>query len=682
MFRGLLRHCPRLLDWHKGTRGVQRSCYVQTRRKLRWIDTEGTEQEEIFSERDSRHPLEIFTRAEETLGARKLRPRDALALGAQCLTRLHILGLCEGARTDAPDTTHEVVKSMRFFDAVVRDPDAVLAASDSVVTREYVVTALRQLSIKYLCKAGLPKKALKRQQQLGLLMNLGMHAAFLECINGGLKPNRYGLKWPEFVPEVVYEALVRGLDEGIVDTSYNALGATHAICLVMLSRAAVLQSEANAFAFFKLFRTILHQEKTKFSLVKGIEVGLPVFPRWRDTSETLASFTTKQPLSDIFGPRLPKCNPQLFTSLINSCVTIETAVLVVREAAEQESVTATVCESFIHLCKSKNEYYQAAWFMKEIVSQPGVASPHIQDAWITFIAYTRQDAPEHIRTSVESYTSIVDAMVMANTKLKPHTGAQYLVREIALACRGIPPPAGPARSGSRELLVKRIETIAGRGGVPAGVRKMLDEIRLVRKDVVGVDLGETAELPPKDQERNAATWEKAATLSHIADAGASASPTEPWRRALDEVARNFKSSVILFRYTFGGVIRVHKGSVVGPHPAVDCVATIDQLGGTDEMVQLFWGSAGDAGVSVMLQVCRLRLMYAMSVTVLGGFRDVFLKEVSQTQSLFQQAGSEGAVGKWSWKAMRMFEDEADSIAETRSVFAQSSVVLYTRLTKK
>eukprot|EP00659_Diplonema_papillatum_P001827 gene1827-2793_t len=188
---------------------------------------------------------------------------------------------------------------------------------------------------------------------------------------------------------------------------------------------------------------------------------------------------------------------------------------------------------------------------------------------------------------------------------------------------------------------------------------------------------------------DARLWEKETSISAAADRVQSHRVTvhnettwkdvPPWVKHLALLARDFHAKTVVFTYSYAHRLREYESSVIGEHSNRALTQLMLDLGGTPAVKKLIWSAAGDAGVATLIQISRIRLVYALSITILGGFLDVLQEEISNTHALFQEAGQNGAAAEWSWKAMRIYEDEVDDILHDRGM-KPNALPLYCRFT--
>ena len=189
--------------------------------------------------------------------------------------------------------------------------------------------------------------------------------------------------------------------------------------------------------------------------------------------------------------------------------------------------------------------------------------------------------------------------------------------------------------------------------------------------------------PTSGYTKQEVSWERIVSSGNMLDSNRLQDGKPPWNKALSSMVADHKTLFPAFSYSYGGRRHDFLLSVIGNHPWVQFSTLIRKLGDTHQVRSNLWNNAGDGGIATMLQASRVRLVYSMSITVLGGFERILINEVTQSQTLFREAGEEGVCGTWSWKAMRMFEDETDDIiAEYKGTGNLKTYTSYQRFTKR
>eukprot|EP01063_Lacrimia_lanifica_P018194 TRINITY_DN25131_c0_g1_i1.p1 TRINITY_DN25131_c0_g1~~TRINITY_DN25131_c0_g1_i1.p1 ORF type:complete len:690 (+),score=89.02 TRINITY_DN25131_c0_g1_i1:75-2144(+) len=663
-----------------------------------WLEWRG--KDGVLHEEGQRvHPWKAYQKM--VFEGARFSPALSAALLRQCHIRLP-WSLLQRRVTDE-DISFEVVPSCRLFEALVESHPP----TDRLALRNMI-----QSHFRYLCKAKFVTQAERLMEQHSIKLSMPCYMYYLSALVAAPGVPKDALKrvievYREFRDQVLSRSLA--MTQAVQNAVY--------INLLMLRLASVHGNEGSAIKFFAAFRVAK-------SLQARLLTKAP--PSMDDCWAELEFPDWQLPASDDGIPRLALDNPygpnqyvksQAFIMLLDACSTTTRAYDVFRTAVEQSCADAKLLTAYLQFCTRHEDAVKTAGRgMSALDLAPEPLPGNVASCWAVYFKILsdpatsgpladRSAAAERVQDTVQQLPELGiemtahDATLIARSVARAtHTPGGTWTADVAatleafLCAQGIP---------KSEQLLQPLDTIR------AGLCPSVSTVQLLhrsqrsgpacdlRRPPTGTNLGDVLSTDPAHSPNRDLDWEKARTYGTITDAVGTAGcgdgvpkageaapghpPRVPWHSVVEKAARDFHSQHTIFHYTFAGTQRKYRAGVSGKHPYEALEGTIKDLGGTASMRTLLYRSAGDGGVGTLLQLARLRLIYALSVTLLGGFEDVVLKEVGSTQALFQEAGSEGAAHRWTWKAMQMYEDEVDDIIRDHG--SGTSLNIYTRATK-
>eukprot|EP01059_Diplonema_ambulator_P035376 TRINITY_DN8298_c0_g1_i1.p1 TRINITY_DN8298_c0_g1~~TRINITY_DN8298_c0_g1_i1.p1 ORF type:complete len:615 (+),score=194.17 TRINITY_DN8298_c0_g1_i1:128-1972(+) len=519
----------------------------------------------------------------------------------------------------ADDVSDEVIPTRKLFNAVLKEHDDV---------------GIRRSLFRYLCKARMTDAALEMKDG-GLDMDYGCYVLLLLGLvsNGKVKMT---VKY--------YDEMREGWMGGTLNCRYRTALNTSKVMYAMLYMCSKAQNPGGALNFFRAFRI------SKMLEAAVIGANPPTFEYLKEHLEIPPYLTTA--LSQDYGPSRPYVSTACFVLLLNSTTTPHAAAAIYDEALAQNNTDSSLLTALIEKCIYHDDVHTANTYMKYVDTISGSTS----ETWAAYMKLLNKVGA----AKEETFVAILRKISSTGERVRGRD-AVNITAAVAKVVEGNPELASWIAGYFGETVVKKHPEI-------------LTHLDRIRGRGEGVNLGEVrgSSMVTRDLR-----WERSRTLAQVADDGWEEQP--PWVAALKEVASDFEKVAMVFQYEYCGKVKKFKTSAVGDHPYVQLQDLIKDLGNSPSTTELIWSSCGDAGTSTLLQISRIRLVYSMSITMLGGFEDVLLHEVSLTHLLFKEAGLYGVSNKWSWKALRIYEDEVDDIIKDYSVrtSALSSYVRHT-----
>ena len=615
------------------------------------------------------HPVVVAKRAMAAGEGPRLNEGQWQLVFRECLKRMRQRDWDDRgnglAKRYITDSSAEATPTLELFAKLLADPERhILLGYASPTPRPIFLEQIRSLQFLYACTAGLPSLALRLNKGE---LTLKEHALLIKCVAQH--------EVMHVLREAREESVILELYENFLEeysfvnlsrrTQHEAGKAVASVSHSMLMVATVLRSEVNAVNMFTTHRkALLYGSNPRLSTMQDLVQEVQFVPWEKDEAASV--------VAPHFGPRFPAVSPRVFACLVLSCRTPEGSITVLNEAIEQGAAGP---EAFINAmtCCIKHDSFGSAM---EVARKVGFGFGAMFEVWKALLTYLkRKEERLFFGPTLSTQRDQVETLVEILGLMKGTRGLNSAQPVEMLQILRV------FRCAQRKEYVQHVAALFDRDTLERNpiLQTWLDEMKALPRMLQGKPLGETASTR-SGEVQNEAVREKCSSLAALVENKVfdSKGATPPWKSALAELTKNPKSAVPVFRYKFAGRMQTHRVSVVGEHVYLTVLKAVRESGGEHSV---FWERCGDAETAVLLQVCRLRLVYSMSATVLGGFKDVFILEVGQTQELFREAGTQGAAAKWAWHAMKMFEDEADELAEAYAVFTGRTTG-YTRATKK
>eukprot|EP00755_Sulcionema_specki_P006612 Sspe_Gene.35924::Locus_17397_Transcript_1_1_Confidence_1.000_Length_2653::g.35924::m.35924 len=587
-------------------------------------DKEGRSRPVLINDH-SPHPYKLYKGILSDGG--ELSPKAVLSLLRECHRRLR--GKLFLTASTAPNFSGEVTCTSKLFERAKGD-----------LTGEHLAVLYRSF-FGYLCKV---KEVIRvpqlRQEMLehGISLSLTNYAQAITLFSS--RSAHDSLEYYAGLRQLLLEANVQEVSEPLYQI-YSA----------MISVSALEQREDMAVTFFSLARECRGAYYNRVSDKDVLKRFFP--PAWQNrSSEHVLTMTHES-----FGREgLPGVHQSLYLGVLRACCTMGNVFAVVEECRKAKMLHEYIFVEAIRKAVRFKDFSNAQLAFRLGKQLPENNSRGRSALWSSWIE------------AIEVFGTLEDL----DAALKEMSEKQVVLSATQATCL-----CRVVSSLTWEALNKQLDVskathliswvhgyLSQAGTLTRAAQKSLHSASTAANMSMGrvrssTSLGE-ADVDPASLQREL-RWERTQSAAAAAEGVVNASEGEesvpPWEGVIAALRSQSTTDVVAFYVsTDERTFPMYAELISHPFDLTMKVISEKRL----SKHQMF-SSAGDAGVAVLIQVARLRLLKVSVVALTGDFQKLFNSETIQTLQLFRMAGECGVAGKWSWKALRAYEDEAEGI---------------------